>query len=202
MAFDAGEPGTRATPAGPPDWSRYGVRAPTFKRALQHVASRIAPGGSPTIVETGTTRREDAYTDGQSTVLFDWFASCYPRGRVVSVDIELANCEVARTLVSDRTRVACADSVQFLASMPASLVHDIDLLYLDSFDLDWNNPHPSSLHHLMELTAVYRSLHPGCVVVVDDNASGVGKGAYVKRFFESLGIAPLFDAYQLAFVVP
>jgi hypothetical protein len=82
----------------------------------------------------------------------------------------------------------------------------LDLLYLDSFDLDVQNPHPSSLHHIFELTAIKASLKKGAMVVVDDNiwctnqttneSKIVGKGDYVDQYFKMLGIEKIYEGYQ------
>ena len=137
--------------------------------------------------------------DGQSTVLFDRFVSVHG-GSVVSVDKDPAACALAARLVSDRTRVVCGDSVEFLWRYRPERA--IGLLYLDSFDLDWDAPHPSSLHHLKELCAALPRLEPGCMVVVDDNHAGRGKGQYVRQFMLEIGAALLFDDYQIGWELP
>lgn len=49
---------------------------------------------------------------------------------------------------------------------------------------------------------MFAKLEPGCLIVVDDNARGRGKGAYVRDFFSKLGIRPVFDDYQVGWVLP
>jgi hypothetical protein len=67
--------------------------------------------------------------------------------------------------------------------------------------LDWDNPHLSSLHHLKELAAVYAKLKPGCLIVVDDNNNGVGKGQYVSDFLNNSNDSTLlFDDYQIGYI--
>lgn len=181
------------------DWLRFGVRAQTFKAALDAVDA-VCDGRAPLIVETGTTRVDGAYSDGQSTVLFDAFAK-RRGGRVVSIDVSADNCCVARSLTSPGTTdVVCCGSVELLSRLAHDVVRRIDLLYLDSYDVDWSNPHPSALHHAFELAAVFSNLKRGCVVLVDDNANGVGKGAYVAEFMKAAGWALLADSYQIAFI--
>ena len=75
-----------------------------------------------------------------------------------------------------------------------------DNLILDSFDLDWNNTHPSSLHHLKELTTVYSKLKPGCLIVVDDNHNGLGKGQYVADFLSNVNDRLYFNEYQIGYI--
>lgn len=183
-------------------WHRFGVRAASFRAALDYVdaALRRRQGPPPVILETGTTRVDGAYSDGQSTVLFDAFAA-QRGGRVLSVDLSIENCRVSRRLTSsDTTDVVCADSVGFLSRLARGVVARVDLLYLDSFDVDWTNPHASALHHLFELAAVFSHLKEGCVILVDDNAGGRGKGAYISQFMQAVGCVVLIDAYQIAFV--
>jgi hypothetical protein len=152
------------------------------------------------IVETGCARWQGNWAgDGQSTLLWDLFVNTHT-GRVFSVDIDGNACRMAQSQVSANTTVCCSDSVAFLAR--TKFDRPVDLLYLDSFDLDVRNPHPSSLHHLMELTAIMPQLRKGTLVVVDDNLpNGPGKGMYVNTFFRHLGVSPIILDYQLAWVL-
>jgi hypothetical protein len=147
------------------------------------------------IVETGTTRIPDNWEgDGQSTRIWDMFIQEY-NGRAISVDLCPYSCEVAKTLVSDKVSVECSDSIEFLHRFTEK--GDIDLLYLDSYDIDFNNPHNSSFHHIKELTSVFSSLSPSCIIAVDDNIGTVGKGKYVREFLESVGYKVIYDGYQI-----
>jgi hypothetical protein len=174
-----------------------GKRASTFRKTFTYLQSLTT--SNYTIVETGTVRMENNFIgDGCSTIMFDEFVSLYG-GTVYTVDIDPNACSLCRNLTSPNTIVTISDSVLFLSRFQNA--HKIDLLYLDSFDFDPNNPHPSSLHHVKELAAVWASLKPGCLIVVDDNfEDGSGKGAYVKEFMLSVNAELLFDEYQLGFV--
>lgn len=149
------------------------------------------------IVETGTTRVKGNWDDGNSTVMFDEYCQLN-NGITYTVDLSPKSCEVARKHTSNSTIVCVNDGVKFLNEFPSP--EKIDLLYLDSFDLNWDNPHPSSLHHLKELTAIYSSLKPGCLIVVDDNANGKGKGLYVSKFLENVGDKLYFNNYQIGYI--
>lgn len=153
-----------------------------------------------TIVETGTTRSIDNFLgDGCSTLLFDKYINSKWNGIVYTVDINPDSCKVARSITSDKTIVTISDSVAFLSKFPRP--EQIDLLYLDSYDFDFNNPHPSSLHHLKELTAIYPKLRSGCLIVVDDNFdNNVGKGSYVRDFLSNVGDQLVFDKYHMGFI--
>ena len=152
------------------------------------------------IVETGTTRQPDNWAgDGQSTRLFNAYVDL-KGGIVFSVDIDKDACIAAKSLTNDNVSVVCTDSIQFLHYFPTK--DKIDLLYLDSYDLDWNNPHPSSLHHLKELCACFSELSPECIIAVDDNDRGRGKGTYVVDFLTTLGYKIVYNGYQIILQKP
>jgi hypothetical protein len=151
------------------------------------------------ILETGCSRAKNAYSgDGMSTVLFDEFVNFYD-GQVISVDISEVNCNLARSLVSDKTKIFCDDSIKFLWGLNPPT--DIDLLYLDSFDINFNKPHPAMLHHLKELCAIAGKLKKGTIIAVDDNIEKSGKGGYIVDFMENLGYKKVIDGYQIGWVL-
>ena len=161
------------------------------------------------IVETGCMRADHGQLalgdDGASTYIFDDFINYYD-GEVASVDINPNNVAHAQKMVSDRTTVYCSDSVEFLWNIPEK--RKIDLLYLDSYDFEPDNPIPSQKHHLKELTAVMKNLRKGSIIMVDDNANTPefewftkiaqgGKAGFVKEFMKDIGAELLLDEYQI-----
>ena len=161
------------------------------------------------IVETGCMRADHGQLalgdDGASTYIFDDFINYYD-GEVASVDINPDNVAHAQKMVSDRTTVYCSDSVEFLWNIPEK--RKIDLLYLDSYDFEPDNPIPSQKHHLKELTAVMKNLKKGSIIMVDDNANTPefewftkiaqgGKAGFVKEFMKDIGAELLLDEYQI-----
>lgn len=183
-------------------------RAEGFRAIFERVEARAVVGAegrtSPLVVETGSVRVRDNWAgDGQSTRLFDAYVT-HHRGRCLTVDIDPAAAPLVRELCSRRTEAVTGDSVAFLARLSADLGdRRIDLLYLDSFDLDPADARPSAFHHMKELAAVWRSVRPGTVIAVDDNPElpdghRIGKAMYVAQFLEDLGVAPFYDGYQLA----
>lgn len=180
------------------------LRAPTFRKAIEHLEQKgpVRPEHGFILVETGCTRilndEMSLKGDGASTVLWDHFVR-HHGGRLLSVDISPFAVSIAKQKTSDQTTVACCDSVRYLNQL-AHADLQADLLYLDSFDVDFSDPHPSALHHLKELVAARPLLRDDSLVMVDDHKDGVGKGMYVKAFFNHLGIAPLFEQYQIGFV--
>lgn len=182
---------------------KTGKRAESFAMMLNHALST----DNPLIVETGCARQENNFDgDGMSTIIFDKLVE-YHGGDFYSVDINSDNVKFA-TAHCKNANMFCGDSVSFLYNQSKSWVANnrkIDVLYLDSYDFDVNNPHPSSLHHVMELVAVMPSLKDGTMICVDDNPLcqddkgnliEMGKGLYVKQFMEQIKRERLHNGYQ------
>ena len=170
-------------------------RSETFNKMFEYLDS--LKRDKYLIVETGTTRIKGNWDDGNSTIMFDEYCRIN-NGVNYTIDINPNCCEIARKYTSNNTIVCLNDSVKFLQSFKNP--EDIDLLYLDSFDVNWNDPHPSSLHHLKELCSVYAKLKSGCLIVVDDNKNDKGKGKYVKEYLNNVGDKLLFDEYQIGYI--
>lgn len=134
------------------------------------------------VVETGATREVDNWAgDGQSTRVWDALVTAVG-GEVWTCDLDPEAVAVTRRLVSDRVRVHEGDSLDWLPQMSTYVVKQfgqVDLLYLDSYDIDWSNPRPSMDHHRAELDAAWPMLGPGSIVAVDDNRDDCGKGMAV-----------------------
>ena len=155
------------------------------------------------IVETGTLRTPGNWMDGQSARLFTEFVDLY-NGQIRSVDIDSVACEAARnTIVSDKFSVVNSDSVAWLKQQTD--LEQVDLFYLDSYDVDWNNDTASAEHHLKEFMIIEPHIRPGVVVVLDDNSRWVnnnrrtGKGRRVVEYLEGQGHLPIYDEYQIIF---
>jgi hypothetical protein len=155
------------------------------------------------IIETGTLRTPGNWMDGQSARLFTEFVELYD-GQVRSVDIDLMACEAARdTIVSNKFSVAHSDSVAWLQQQTD--LEQVDLFYLDSYDVDWNDDTASAEHHLNEFLTIEPFVRPGLVLVIDDNSRWVnnhrrtGKGRRVVEYLETQGHLPIYDEYQIIF---
>lgn len=154
------------------------------------------------IVETGTARHNDArlYEDGGSTFMYDDFVNTHG-GSFISIDIDPKKKNLCCDKVSHNTRLITQDSIEALAGiMINNSVPHIDLLYLDSYDIDWHNSHPSAHHHLQELLAIVPKLIPGSLVVVDDNKNGIGKGQYIEKYMTEHNKKLLFYDYQIGWI--
>jgi len=167
-----------------------GKREESFQIMISHLNSK----NSPTIVETGCARVENNFEgDGMSTLIFDSYVETN-KGNFYSVDINPDAVAFSTSKkISNKTKIACEDSVSFLHKFDQK----IDLLYLDSYDLDPINPHPSSIHHIYELLAVLKCLQHETMIVVDDNISEeIGKGKYIADYFTRIGVPMIYSGYQ------
>lgn len=180
---------------------KLGIRAPTMRAVLREAQLMAAYR----VFETGCVRQDGNWAgDGQSTKIWWEFVTQYggKNGAFTSCDISKENCKKAEEIVLGLTCL-CMDSVQALKRTTTP----IDLLYLDSFDLDMSNPHPAALHALMELTAAMPRLHSGSIVFVDDCPMTPefviqGKGMYIAEYFKKLDITPFTFGYQAAWKLP
>jgi len=155
------------------------------------------------IIETGTLRTPGNWMDGQSARLFTEFVDLYG-GRMRSVDIDNVACEAARnSIASTNFSVTHSDSVEWLESQTD--LDQVDLFYLDSYDVDWNNDTASADHHLKEFKIIQPFIRPGTIVAIDDNSRWVnnnrrtGKGRRIVEYLEDQGHLPILDEYQIIF---
>jgi len=81
----------------------------------------------------------------------------------------------------------------------------VDLFYLDSYDVDWNDDTASAEHHLKEFQTIEPHIRSGSVVAIDDNSCWVnnnrrtGKGRRVVEYLYDQGHLPVLDEYQIIF---
>lgn len=155
------------------------------------------------IIETGTTRRPDRWKDGNSGFLFTEFVK-NQGGLVMSVDLKESKCKTAKEHIpSEQYQVFCSDSVAWLKSRTD--LSEIDLFYLDSYDVEWSDDIPSATHHLNEFLAIEPYLKKGAIVAIDDNSrfrdtnKRTGKGRMIFEYLESKQIFPVYDEYQIIY---
>ncbi len=179
-------------------YEKLGKRADTFRILFDALEKKNKV--SYLIIETGCVRGPDTFVgDGASTILFDEFVKFHD-GIVHSIDINCTNCEYAALSTTSKTNVVCYDSVKYLWGMTPE--QPVDLLYLDSFDIDFNNPHPAMSHTMKEFCAIMRHLGKDTIVAIDDQLNEqAGKGVYVADFMKHLGYERLIDGYQIGWIL-
>ena len=171
------------------------------------------------VVETGCVREKHAWEgDGQSTIHFDKYAEFHPGSLVFSVDLDPAATALCRSLVRPEVQIHTGDSVAFLKSLtdhPPPELRYIDLLYLDSYDVDLHYPLPGAIHSLKELLAIVPLLSSETLVAVDDSPLSVrgiadtigvikaiepprtgGKGRLIGDYASQIGAELYFAGYQ------
>ncbi len=130
------------------------------KKAFVEVL-RSFEGSSLRIIETGTSA-----WGADSTRLWDLYVR-YAGGQVKSVDIRTDPSQELQGKLSSNTELVVGDSVEFLRSLEET--HEsADLIYLDSFDVDWGNPDPAEIHGEEEFKIAMRLVRIGGVILIDD----------------------------------
>ena len=166
-------------------WDRLGKRHEAFATIAE-----LLPEGCR-IIETGTVRQIDNWEgDGQSTIVWDTLATNLG-GTVTTIDIDPIGAELVAELGLQATTAIIGNSLDVIPT----LTGHADLLYLDSFDVDFENPLPAAAHHLSELMAALNLLAPGSLVAVDDNRDDQGKGSEVAWFLAEHGAVEIVRGY-------
>ncbi len=157
-----------------------------------------------TIVETGTLRKDGNWVDGQSSLLFYEFVSIFG-GSLMSIDILPENVVIGKQTLLKRIpktgkailNLIVDDSLRALKNINET----VDFLYLDSYDLDINNPKPSMEHHFNELKSSVQIMrkNKNIIIATDDNVGTVGKGKYVLDWAKRTGQEILLENYQSIF---
>ncbi|WP_144880144.1 O-methyltransferase [Gluconacetobacter diazotrophicus] len=175
---------------------RLGARQKGFSVLFEHLSRH----DRPFILETGCLRIPNNWEgDGQSTFQFDWYAR-ENSGTVITIDLNRESIESARRACSNVTNTILNDSVSALNALSSLTSSPASLIYLDSFDLDPNNPMPSAIHHAKEMMAARHLIGPGTLICVDDfqvgPLDGGGKGLIIDQFMDTIRAKVLYSGYQ------
>jgi hypothetical protein len=181
--------------------SGFGQRIEGFRLMFELLLAQSRPQYH--VIETGTCRNPGNWKDGQSAVIFTAFVDLLG-GSVRSVDIDAAAClRASQHISSDRFSVYCSDSVAWLKQQTD--LDQVDLFYLDSWDVTWHDDQASADHHLREFLAIESYLKPGAVVAIDDNSRllvdgrRTGKGRRIVEYLADKNQQPLYDGYQIVY---
>jgi hypothetical protein len=153
------------------------------------------------IIETGTLRNINSWSDGQSALIFTRFVNNVG-GWVKSVDIDLKAVSTANSFINDpQFKCYHSDSVNWLDKLENK--NSIDLFYLDSYDCKWSKDTPSAEHHLNEFKIIEPYLKD-TIVAIDDNTRlldgrRTGKGRLIYEYLLDKGITPVYDEYQVIY---
>ncbi len=129
----------------------------TFKALFQNMKSPK----NLVILESGIASRGT-----QSTYLFNELVRKYG-GQFWSVDNDPKLVATHRGNMCPATQLICDDSVAFFKRWTAEN-HRADVIYLDSYDLDFYNPEPSGNHGLAEYNALIPAIDKDTLMLIDD----------------------------------
>jgi len=177
-------------------YDKLAFRKYSFRKIFEFIDQYV----NPIIVETGTVRSLTNFEgDGCSTLLFDDFIKHSNKGQLVTIDINEDNLILAKdACISHRVSFVLGDSVKCLRELRSS----INVLYLDSYDVNFSKDHDAAFHALKELTSAMPFLRRGSLVVVDDNnVLGRGKGRYLRSYMNDINAECVFDDYQIGWVL-
>lgn len=170
------------------------LRYPTFKMAFDILLDM----SEHRIVETGCVRLKDDWGAGYSTVLFGEFCKLHG-GKLVTIDNTERHMNVCKDLTkeyAENIEYWLGDSLQEFSKIQ----HQIDLLYLDSFDLNLVGDRlPSQEHNLKEFKVAEPYLHKKSIVLIDDCFDGNGKPKLTKEYMVNNGWEILYESQQIIF---
>jgi hypothetical protein len=147
---------------------------------------------TPIILESGIASRGT-----YSTYLFNEYARKYG-GRFWSVDNDPELVDMHRGNMCPATTLVCADSVEFFTEWTRDRRNNVaNVIYLDSYDLDFYNPEPSGNHGLAEYKALCPVIQKDTLLLIDDTPATPywldtrGKEYYdMIRFYDSNAFLP------------
>jgi hypothetical protein len=102
------------------------------------------------------------------------------------VDIRPDPSLLLQNKVSKSTKFFISDSVEFLEGL-AKRNFVADLIYLDSFDVDWDDPLPAEEHGRKEFEIAKSLIRIGGIILIDDTPT--------HQFAKQLGIVTASDEH-------
>lgn len=143
-------------------------------RALSLLCQRPA-----NIIETGSSA-----WGTNSSLLFDSYVNSFG-GSFASVDIRRQPSRALRKICTPRSKFWCNDSVRFLKLFTQTCSR-VDLVYLDSWDVDWSQPISSAIHGFNEYLILLPLLKQyGGLLLVDDTPSIEFVGSMLPHLYDS-----------------
>jgi len=124
------------------------------------------------VLETGCGHYGDCKTFASMTYIFADILNNLKGGSLLTVDINENNLNKCKELTKDFSHIInykLGDSVDTLRNLNEAFVKSLDLIILDSYDLNLFDPNPSGIHHLQELLMLYNKINKNCLIAIDDN---------------------------------
>ncbi len=147
------------------------------------------------ILETGSSAHGT-----NSSMLFINYVKKFG-GSFKTVDINSDIKSKFNHLIIDNIEFYTDDSIQFIKNLAPDTIKNLDVIYLDSFDLDIKNPQPSEQHGLNEFLLLNKFIKKGTLIAIDDTPKDFnlfdagnnkldhipGKGALVLDYIKKQG---------------
>ena len=141
-----------------------------FRIILNHFG-----GASLNILETGS-----AAHGTKSSMLFANYVKKFG-GNFDTVDTNPQIKKIYSFLESNSVKFHTQDSLEFIKSLDDKTIHNLDLIYLDSYDLDIFNPEPSQNHGLNEFLLLNEKIKKGTLIAIDDTPDSFDKFSTTKE---------------------
>jgi hypothetical protein len=129
----------------------------TFKKLFENMTQLK----EPIILESGI-----ASQGTHSTYLFNEYVKKYG-GKFWSVDINRDLVEMHKGNMCPATQLVCDNSVSFFKQW-SKKNDEVDVIYLDSYDLDFYNYEPSANHGLSEYYSLLPVIKKNTLLLIDD----------------------------------
>ena len=124
------------------------------------------------ILETGCGHSPITKTSASMTYIFAKIIKNLKGGSLLTVDLNKDNLNKCKEITKDFSDIIdyrLGDSVEILRNLNEDFIKSLDLIILDSYDLNLFDPNPSAIHHLQELLALYNRINKNCLIAIDDN---------------------------------
>lgn len=139
----------------------------------EYIIPKLVSKNKPVyILETGTMWEPLERNAGAFTLVMADLIKNVTGGKIYSVDISPSSIEKSKKNTEgfhEAIEFVVSDSVGYMKNLSDEFVQKLDLVYLDSYDFSFPNPHPSAQHHLDELCSIYHRLNDDCGIGIDDN---------------------------------
>jgi hypothetical protein len=142
-----------------------------FELLLTHLSKK-----SLHILETGSS---GTHGSGSST-LFASYVTLFG-GTFNTVDLNPKIKESFEFFESEKVKFHVEDSLSFIKKMKSSDIEKLDIIYLDSFDLNIKNPEPSENHGLQEFLLLNEKIKKGALISIDDTPDSFDKYSLTEK---------------------
>ena len=132
-------------------------------------------GSSLNILETGS-----AAHGTKSSLLFASYIKLYG-GKFDTVDTNPDIKKFYNFLESRNIRFHSEDSLTYIKNLDNRVIENLDLIYLDSYDLNLDNPSPSQEHGLNEFLLLNKKIKKGAIISIDDTPISFDKFSLDKK---------------------